>query len=360
MKKKILITSMGGNGSLSLVNYLPKIKKKKFEFYGTHNDFNLLNVASKICKKIFLVPGVVDKNNYITKHINLIKKNKIDFVIPNSDREVYLFSKFRDKIKSKIFLPSHQDIMLCQDKKKFMNFLRDNKLNHPYFVNIKNINDIETFLKNKNTKKFYIRITKETSEGAYGAAILENKKQLHLWLKIWKAFKKEKETSFTLSDYLPGKIFENFLIYKDGQLIISKVYENLYYLIGSGSIAGAGSTPAVAASCGKKVSKIISQETIKIIETISSHNNTNPNGVYHSSVRYDIYNKPNITEINIGRFPSTNGLFNLYGKFNILDIYYKILTDEKVKLKNVIDNDRGNKIIITRSIDQKPHIFKKT
>ena len=158
---------------------------------------------------------------------------------------------------------------------------------------------------------------------------------------------------------MPGKIFENLLIFKDGQLIISKVYENLQYFIGSSNMTGAGSTPATAVSCSKKVSNQISFETIKIIKAISQKNITKPNGVYHSSVRYDIKNKPNITEINIGRFPSTNGLFNLFGKYNILDVYYKILLNKKLKLKNFIDNDLGNKVIITRSIDQKPHVLKK-
>ena len=103
-------------------------------------------------------------------------------------------------------------------------------------------------------------------------------------------------------------------------------------------------------------SKLISHETIKIIKEISKQNNSVPNGVYHSSVRYDIDNKPNITEINIGRFPSTNGLFNLYGKYNIVDIYFKVLLEKKIKLKNIIDSDLGKKVLISRTLDQKPHV----
>lgn len=360
MKKKILITSMGGYGSLSLVTYLNNSIKKNLDFFGTHKDQDLLNRARKICKKIFLVPAVDDKKKYLNTNLNLIKKYKIDFAIPNSDREVFLFSKYRDRFKSKVFLPNHKDITLCQNKEKFLNFLKNKNLNHPYFICIKNKKDIDIFLKNKNTKKFYIRITKETSEGAYGAAILKNKSQLQLWLKIWKNFKNEKETSFTLSDYLPGRTFENLLIFREGSLIISKVYENLSYYLTSNAITGAGSTPATASSCDKKKSKLISQETIRVIEEISKQNRSIPNGVYHSSVRYDELNKPNVTEINIGRFPSTNGLFNLFGKYNIADIYMKILLEKKIKLNNTIDDDLGDRIKISRSLDQKPYISKIT
>jgi hypothetical protein len=358
MKKKILITSMGGYGSLSLVTYLNNSIKKNIDFFGTHNDQYLIKRAKKICKKIFLVPEVAKKKSYLNTSLDLIKKHKIDIAIPNSDREVYQFSKFRNKFNSKIFLPNHKDIELCQNKKKFMDFLKDKNLNHPYFINIKKKRDIDIFLKNKNTKKFYIRITKEASDGAYGAAILENKKQLQLWLEIWKNFKNEKETSFTLSDYLPGRTFENLLLFREGELIISKVYENLHYYLTSNAITGAGSTPATAASCNEKKSKFISMETIKIIKEISKQNNSVPNGVYHSSVRYDIDNKPNVTEINIGRFPSTNGLFNLFGKYNIADIYMKILLEKKIKLKNIIDDDLGNRVLISRSLDQNPYVSK--
>jgi len=359
MKKKVLITSMGGYGSLSVVNGLSYKNRKKIDFFGTHNDLYLLKRAEKICKKIYLVPGVINQKKYLKENLNLIKKNKIDILLPNSDREVFLFSKYRNKIKSKIFLPNHKDIELCQNKKKFLNFLKNYKLNYPYFINIKNKKDINIFLRNRNTKKFYIRITKETSDGAYGAAVIENKKQLHLWLNIWKFFKNEKETSFTLSDFLPGKIFENLVIFKDGKLIISKVYQNLKYYLTANAITGAGSTPSVASSCGKKLSEIISFETIKIISNVSKHNSTIPNGVYHSTVRYDYKNKPNVTEINIGRFPSTNGLFNLYGKYNIAEIYFKILLEKKINLTNFIDNDLDNKVFITRSLDHKPFVFKK-
>ena len=213
-------------------------------------------------------------------------------------------------------------------------------------------------MKKRNTKKFYIRITKETSEGAYGAAILENKEQLNLWLDVWKNFKKEKMSSFTLSDYLPGRIYENLLIYNNGNLIISKVYENLKYNLSSGAITGAGSTPSIARSCGKLTSEKISKQTIRIIEGISKGNSTIPNGVYHSSVRYDVNNEPNVTEINIGRFPSTNGIFNLYGKYNLIDIYFEILLKNVVKIKNFIDNDMNKRILITRSLDHKPFVSK--
>ena len=359
MKKKILITSMGGYGSLSLVTYLNNSIKKNIDFFGTHKDQSLLNRAKKICKNFFLVPSVDKKKKYVNSNLNLIKKFKIDFAIPNSDKEVFLFSKFRDRFKSKVFLPNHKDIILCQNKEKFLNFLKEKNLNHPYFISIKNKKDIDIFLKNKNTKKFYIRITKETSEGAYGAAILKNKSQLKLWLKIWKDFKNEKETSFTLSDYLPGRTFENLLIFRKGDLIISKVYENLSYYLTSNAITGAGSTPATASSCDEKKSRLVSQETIRVIKEISKQNHSIPNGVYHSSVRYDKNNRPNVTEINIGRFPSTNGLFNLFGKYNITDIYFKILLEKKIKLRNIIDNDSGNSVEISRSLDQEPYVSNK-
>ena len=92
MKKKVLITSMGGYGSLSVVNGLSYKNRKKIEFFGTHNDAYLLKRAEKICKKIFLVPGVINQKKYFTilvvwdiyqaLHIQLqiLKKKKEFFV----------------------------------------------------------------------------------------------------------------------------------------------------------------------------------------------------------------------------------------------------------------------------------------
>lgn len=358
MKSNILITSMGGYGSLSVSKDISLKLKKKINFFGTHNDYYLLKRAENDCKKIILVPGVKNKKLYIKKHLNLLKKFKIDYIVPNSDREVYVFSQNKKKILSKMFLPDLKDIKICQNKKYFLNFLKKYNFNYPRFVHVKSKSQIEKFLKNKKTKKFYIRITSETSEGAYGAAVLNNKKQLNLWLKIWKDFKNEKMSSFTLSEYLPGKVYENLLIFYRGELIISKVYENLKYHLTSNAITSAGSTPATAKSCGEYISKSISQQTSKIIRKLSEVNRTKPNGVYHSSVRLDKSNRPNITEINIGRFPSTNTIFNFYGKENITEIYFKILMGIGTKLKNCIDHDHGKSVIISRSLDQKPFVFR--
>lgn len=348
---------MGGYGSLSVINDLSKSIKKNIVFFGTHNDYYLLNRASKICKIIKLAPSVLKKNSYLKLHKSLISQNRIDISIPNSDKEVLIFSKHRNEIKTNLFIPNHKDINLCQDKHKFINFLKKNNFNHPYNLKIKKKTDIKKFFKNKKTKEFYIRVTSKTSDGAYGAAILKNRKQLDLWLKVWKVFKNEKMSSFTLSDYLPGNIYENLLIFKDGEMIISKVYRNLKYYLSNNSMTGAGSTPAVAESCGYLITKQITEETSNLIKKISEKNKTKPNGVYHSSIRYDKSGKPNITEINIGRFPSTNAIFNLYGKYKLIDIYFKILMNQKIHQKNILDHDNGKKIFFVRTLDQKPFAF---
>ena len=67
---KVLITSQGGAGSLSLINDLSKTLRKKIIFYGTHFDRIILKRADKISKKILLLLKLMKKKILITKFKN--------------------------------------------------------------------------------------------------------------------------------------------------------------------------------------------------------------------------------------------------------------------------------------------------
>ena len=60
---KVLITSQGGAGSLSLINDLSIRFRKKIIFYGTHYDETILRRSSRISKKNFIVSKVDDEKN---------------------------------------------------------------------------------------------------------------------------------------------------------------------------------------------------------------------------------------------------------------------------------------------------------
>ena len=355
---KVLITSQGGAGSLSLINDLSIRFRKKIIFYGTHYDETILRRSSRISKKNFIVSKVDDEKKYLSQNIKIVKNNKINFIIPNSDKEVYFFSKYRKYFKNKLFLPAHKDIIDCQDKKKFFHFSGEHNLNVPFSVDLKGNSSINYFFKNKKTKLSYVRITEPRSAGAYGAAIIKNKNELRQWLKIWHTFKKIKQSFFTISEFLNGRIFDTCLIFANGKPIISKVIEKKSYVLSNNALTGAGSTPETTSTVSNKRSKIISEYNLKVIKKLNFKNSSLSNGIYHSTVRYDYKGRPCMTEINIGRFPMINTIFNNFGKFKLIDVFFETLLNKKKEPKFKIDNQSFGKIYTLRSLDHKPFFYK--
>jgi carbamoyl-phosphate synthase large subunit len=99
------------------------IKSKVFA--GDSDD----NVVSKyFCDYFWHMPILKEKN--FQKIFRFLKKKRIRFIFPSSDKELHFWAKYKYFLKkNKIFVMVSElkTINLCIDKLKFYNFLKDNK-----------------------------------------------------------------------------------------------------------------------------------------------------------------------------------------------------------------------------------------
>ena len=142
MKKKILITGIGGEIgqgiSLLIKKYFPS-----FEISGT--DYHKRHSGKLFVKKFYLLPKVTEKK-YLKKISNILKKKRIDIVIPTSENEIQYFNRIRNKIDcQKFILPSPELINVGSQKMKTSNFLKYNNIMRPWTYEIKDFNKIKKF-----------------------------------------------------------------------------------------------------------------------------------------------------------------------------------------------------------------------
>ena len=173
---------------------------------------------------------------------------------------------------------------------------------------------------------------------------------------MWKIFKNVTIDKFSISEYLPGKIYDTLFLMRDNKLILSKVIEKKKYYLGQNDFTGAGSTPEIAATTSDKISKIITSVNLKIMNIITQKNKTKANGIYHSTINYDYKNNPCITEINIGRFPNINTFFNNFGETKFSDEFFKIILSINSNITKNIQFEKKRKYMV-RSLDQLPFYF---
>ena len=316
----VILTCIGGYGALTLLeDFMRSDLATRVNFIGTHSDQIFL--ARSPLKTNYLVPSALkETESYLEETKKIIEKEEVDLIIPKSDAEVKALYPFLDEIGCSSVLPDFKEINATQDKLDFYKILEKNKVPAAKTLLVDSLDSISSLMGQlkKENNRFWLRVKTAGTAGAYGATWVRDEKQAKNWIE--KFCKKEDIhfTEFTLSEYLPGRLFECLLLYKDGELKLAKIYENLRFANGGDpQIDGVGSTPDLAKSISDDTARRAMENAISAIQSASKECSTVPNGIYHMSAKENSSNEPCITEVNIGRTPSTISIFNRIGKYNV-------------------------------------------
>jgi len=138
--RKILITGAGGAGSVEIW----KLLNRRYKLYFCDQEISLINNLIPSNKKFQVVNA--NSKNYIKSITAIIKKLKIDLLVPAVDEEISsLFSK-KNNIKN-IFCPSKKLSLIFLDKFKTSTLLKKNKFCD---LNTQIVKSKKNFLTNKN------------------------------------------------------------------------------------------------------------------------------------------------------------------------------------------------------------------
>lgn len=118
MKKTILVSGASGIVGYGILRSLLK-KKEQYTLVGTtiYSD----SIAPAFCN-IFELAVPTNSGNYFEWLFSIIKKYKIDMIIPSIEADMYLWNEHRKEIESTgtfVLLNNSQLINLCQDKWNF-------------------------------------------------------------------------------------------------------------------------------------------------------------------------------------------------------------------------------------------------
>ena len=117
-KKTILLTGAGGSGTI----YIIKSLIKKYRIIAT--DMNKYAAGLYFADKGYILPSCTDQK-YLKKLDQIIKKERVDVVIPLIDEELLAIRRYyQNKKNPKVLLPKEDFIELCLNKWKLMNALR--------------------------------------------------------------------------------------------------------------------------------------------------------------------------------------------------------------------------------------------
>ena len=203
LEKRILVTGAGGGGSNNLIRGIRK-SRYPINIVGTNSDEYLL--CCSLADKNYLIPHGDTGEAYYEALMNIIHRDDIELIIPNSDTEVRIISNFRNKLSTRTFLPDSQTIELCQDKLLFSQFLSEHGFPVAKTIWINDLEEVDLiFNEFTGQEKLWCRMRR--GAGSQGSLPVNKPEQIVFWINYWQNMRAVEPGSFLLCEYLPGRDF---------------------------------------------------------------------------------------------------------------------------------------------------------
>ena len=339
---RVLVTGAGGVGGINFVRTL-KIAPEDVFVVGT--DYN----------EYYLMLSPVDKGYRSPKHsdptflkliMEIIDKENIEFVHPQPEVELEVLSYHREKIKSKVLIPSSKVVKIARDKYLTYIRLRDSNLNVP-----------DTRLYSKEavmelSKEYGWPLWLRARRGAGGRLSLPvySAEEAEYWVKLW-SLRGVDIKEFIVQEYLPGKDVAWDSLWFRGKLYASFTRERLHYIFPNLSPSRITGTPTVAKIVrDNRVDKL----GIEVVKSLDS----NASGFYCLDLKYDADDNPKVTEVNVKAHTTLSlwsyaaiKVFNFDWKYNIPYIYVKSGIEGQLISKPLGTNIFPENIMLIRHID---------
>ena len=211
---KVMLTCVGGELMPQTIKYLKNVKGTKLSIIGT--DIYKDAIGKYFCDKFYIVPRGNSKN-YIEKCKQIVKKEKINLIIPTSDEEALALSRnknYFEKIKVTVACIDFKTLKTLNNKSRTYSKLNEFGIATAEWELIKN----ENFLKKR--LKLYIKkhggaVIKPCSDrGSRNIFIISNYKKEIVYNKNIHFFK-------SINEFLPilktKNLYKNYIIMQELQ-----------------------------------------------------------------------------------------------------------------------------------------------
>ncbi len=311
--KNMLVLGAGGSAAANFIRAL-KLSKQEFRIVGT--DSNSLYMKRSEADINYLVPLCKD-DKYIEVLEEIVKKENIDFIHVQNDKEIAVISENREHFENKLFLPSKESVKICQNK--FESHLKwKGVVPQPDKYLLDNVADLQACWDSMSDIKW---IRETMGAGGRGSLKVTDIDEAKYWIN-----KRNGWGKYEVSDYLSESSVTWSSIWKNGELIIAQGRKRLFWELSANTPSGVTGSTGGALTISDEVLDEIAEASVLAIDS-------KPNGIWSVDLTYDKNGVPNPTEINPARFFTTI-LFFAEAGLNMPLIYTKLFFNEESVFEN--------------------------
>jgi len=344
LNRSVLVPGAGTGLSSSLLRSL-RAGDPTLTLIGYHDD------------RFSLTQSPADRN-YLLPHPSLpffadrlrrlIEREEIDVLVPARDADAELFSRLRDLLPCRLFLPSHEVIERCQDKYRLAVFLRKHAVPAPRTYPVSRLRDVPELVERfPPGSRLWCRPRRGVD--SIGATVVRGAAQARAWISYWEEMRGIPAAAFTLSEYLPGRDFNCQSLWLRGELILIKTYERVDTLGGHSRPSGISSLSALAKTVRHPPLVRTTIDAIRALDPKAS-------GTFGVDFREDVAGIPSITEINAGRFMWSQPLLDFVGRHNMAVAYVRLALGQEVRVSDPYDV--GPDVYMVRDVDMLPGVVR--
>ena len=218
----LLITCVGGDYGPEVISRFKKNTiTKKIKIFGTDIKKEGDIAAKKFLDKFYQVPKGY-KSPYLKKIDQIVKKNKIDLILVTSDEESLVLSKKYQFSNTKVACSDYKNLIKISNKIETYKLLEKNKIELPYWCEIKKENQVIKAINNFKKKRLDFCIKPAISRGGRDVYVINNK------LKKIVSFQDSREKHLSLKNF--KKNYKNLLNKKYPLLMMEKLKTPVYDL----------------------------------------------------------------------------------------------------------------------------------
>jgi len=311
---------------------------------GCHDDRFVLRKST--ADRNYLVPPRAHRR-YAAALRHIVRTEKIDLLIPNTDEDVSRASRLRGTLGCRLFLPSRRAITLCQDKYQLTAHLGARGVPVPRTLPVRSEATVSRAFRDLGRPaRVWCRI--RSGSGSRGAAPMTHPRQAVNWIAYWREMRGVPARAFTIAEYLPGRDFACQSLWKDGALVLVKTVERLSYF-------GGGSQPSGASSIAALAKTVVDPRVVDVCVAAVRTLGRRVTGAFSVDLKENDQGVPCVTEINAGRFITMMNFFDLAGKHNMTLTYVRLALDAPVAVSEPYDTVEDHYFV--RDVDALPGIF---
>jgi carbamoyl-phosphate synthase large subunit len=344
LKARLLVLRAGSASTNNLIRSL-RAGDRGWVILGCHDDEFVLKRS--LADRNFVMPGR-SSALFAEKLRTLVKRERVDLVIPNSEPYVMRISGLRKELGCGTFLPRKAVIDRCCDKYALTQFFLRRQLPVPQTHLVQSHRDIgRIFQRFPRGSRLWCRIRK--GSGSLGATPVETPAQARSWIEYWQHMHGVRAGAFTLSEFLPGRDLTVQCLFDAGTLVASKMYERRRYHVLNGVPSGVSSTASLAKMLNEPPLLEVARNAVCALDRRAS-------SVYFVDLKEDARGTPRITEVNAGRFANVPTIHDAATTQNMAALYVRAALGEHPGVQESGADTRD--CYVMRGLDMSPLVLR--